>query len=150
VNDLDLVWRKPEADDLAYIERCWLAAHLTSDECSRIDRDVYYALYRPAVNELLSRCVVDVACDPTVPTAVLGWMATGEGLLHYVHVRPRWRKLGVATWMLRERRASSGAYTHNGRVPASALLGPGWRYEPWRRLQEKHHGHVEDSAQGRR
>ena len=123
------------ATDQAYIIASWLKSYRQAEECWRISTEVYFAMYRPVVETLLEREVVDVAWEADLPDAILGWRcrSADSTLLHYAHVRrDRWRRCGIGTWMLRDMQDGEGAYSFAW--PKRSMVGKAWRYEPWRRL----------------
>ncbi len=63
--------------------------------------DRFYSGHRKIAEDLLSRGLVLVACLEQVPDAVLGWMCVEGDCLHYVYVKSKYRKKGVARELLR-------------------------------------------------
>lgn len=135
---LQLRWRDMTESDRGWVFDSWMKSYLGSAEMTRIDRDVYWAMYRPIVERLLGRSTVRIAYDAELgPDTILGWrcMAADEPVLHYVHVRGRFRRNGIARWMLDDvRDLPDGIYSHGWHAPAR-LLGEAWKYEPWRRVK---------------
>lgn len=135
---LDLQWREVREDDRNYILSSWLRSYADCPEFCRHRRDVFFAIYEPVVKRLLARSTVAIAWDPTLPSTVLGWLAVeGEDVVHYWHTKRRFRRMGVATWMLRELRQLPALYTHQPTPVGSRLVGAEWSYEPMRRFERK-------------
>lgn len=137
VTALTLEWRAMRPDDRHYVISSWVRSYHESSEFSRLERGVYFELYEPVVRRLVDSCTVLVAGDPEIPDAVLGYVVTQGDAVHYVLTKPAFRKMGVATWMMRELRALPATYTAApGRV-ALKLLGAQWRYDPMARFKRK-------------
>lgn len=139
MSELRLAWRdyNPE-DDARWVRDSWVTSYMTSREARAIDRDVYFAMYNPIVVGCMERGKIRICIEEDVPTSIAGWLCTSQDgtLLHYVHVRQRWRGLGVARWMLAGSRECIDAFTHAPQRPSS-LWNQVWRYEPWRRLAKR-------------
>ena len=63
--------------------------------------DRFYSGHRKVVDGLLKRSLTLAACLEEVPDAVLGWICVEKGCLHYVYVKNKYRKKGVAKQLLR-------------------------------------------------
>lgn len=107
--------------------------------------------YYPIVNDLLARSVVTVACLKMDPDAVVGWMAFEGETLHYVLVKPRWRRLRIASWMLASHADKPVVFTHRTSVALLCPIPKGWAYRrfkiwPSKAAPENEHGIEEDHA----
>jgi hypothetical protein len=67
-----------------------------------IPQSVYFKNYREVVRRILSRPTtqVKVACLKQSPDIVLAFSVFEPGTLHWVWVKPEWRKIGLATDLL--------------------------------------------------
>lgn len=136
---LNLQWREMRDDDYGYVCSSWLRSY--RDHCpefKRLARGVYIALYKPIVRRLLECATVAIAHDPDLPTTVLGFLVVeGDNVIHYVHTKERWRKLGVAKWMLRDFVDMPAIFTHQPSLIAMRLCGPTWKYDSMRRFEDE-------------
>jgi len=135
---LDLRWRAMRDEDRNYVLSSWLRSYGEGSEFRHLARGVYFALYEPVVKRLLDRSTVAIAWTEDLPDSVLGWIAIeGDSTVHYVLVKPRWRKLGIGRWMTKDLAAMPATYTHAPTLAGSRLIGDAWIYEPMRRFEKK-------------
>lgn len=87
--------------------------------------------YARVVEALLARSRVLVACLADEQDAVMGWMAWEGDTLHYVLTKQRWRKLGVARWMLADFAGLPVAYTHRTGDVLRCPVPKAWTYRRW-------------------
>ena len=93
--DLPIVLRPGNPDtDLNYVRSSWLKTYSTSDFAKSINHDLFFKRHTVVVNDLLSRCLVTVACDPEDPSFIFGWIAyeLDPACVHYVCVKNRYRR----------------------------------------------------------
>lgn len=136
---LELTWRPMRDEDRNYVVSSWLLSCAESSEFRSLGRRVYFELYAPVVERLIVRSTIAIASDPGMAAdTVLGWMAVeGEDVLHYVLVKPRFRRFGIARWMTKDLAALPAIYTHRPTLAGSRLVGPSWTYDPMRRFERK-------------
>lgn len=139
--------REDDEHERNYVLSSWLLSYAETSRKRRtrdtqggefqgLTRDAYFALYEPVVKRLIERSTIAIAWTESLPDSVLGWMAVEGDTLHYVLVKPRWRKLGIASWMLRDLRPMPAMYTHMAPA-AERLLGESWSFEPMRRFEKR-------------
>lgn len=87
--------------------------------------------YTRVVISLLERSKVAIACLEDNPDAAVGWMCWEGDTLHYVLTKRRWRRLGVARWMLQDFASMPVVYTHRTREAAQCPIPRGWAYRRW-------------------
>ncbi|GAC1529112.1 MAG: hypothetical protein NVS2B6_17220 [Thermoleophilaceae bacterium] len=112
----------------------WLRTYV--DQSHGVERSVFFRLYEPLVRELLERCTVLLACMPDCPSAVYGWAAFEGDVLHYVCCKPRWQRLGIASWLLKDFFGLPVTYTHRTRDGMRLPLPETWTYSPMQRFKE--------------
>lgn len=88
--------------------------------------------YAPVVRALMARSSVVVACLREEPDSVVGWMAIEDDAVHYVLVKPRWRRLGVARWMLSGIALLPLVFTHRTTDATKCPIPEGWIYRRFR------------------
>ena len=118
----------------------WLRTYVgTSEKPSSVDltieRSVMYRLYQPVVHDLMARCHVVVATDAE-DGFVYGWVAFDGADLHYVCVKPKWQRLGVASMLLADFKDLPVTYTHKTADGMRLPLPKSWTYAPLRRFAE--------------
>jgi GNAT superfamily N-acetyltransferase len=134
----DWVLRCMRDEDRNYVLSSWLRSYAEGPEFRNVPRSVYFGLYEPLVKQLLARSTIAVATLPDAEDVVLGWMAVEDDALHYVLVKPRWRKLGIARWLLGQISATGAVYTHAPPLREGGTLIPSaWVYDPRRRFGER-------------
>lgn len=138
---LPLEWRPFRADDETernYVLSSWLRSYAESSEFRHLARGVFFAIYEPIVKAILARSTVAIAFTPELPNTVVGFLVTeGDDVVHYVHTKRRFRRMGVARWMTREFSALPAVFTHHPSTIASRLCGPSWTLDPMRRFEKK-------------
>lgn len=135
-SELGLELRPMREEDYNYVLSSWLRSYAQSPEFRSTPRCVYFALYEPIVKDLVARSTIAVATMPEAPGVVLGWLAVEGEVLHYVLTKPRWRRLGIAEYLLADLTGLPATYTHAFPLGASQrLVPPIWTYDASRRFQ---------------
>jgi GNAT superfamily N-acetyltransferase len=124
-------------DDRNYILSSWLRSYSECPEFRGLRRSVYFAIYEPMVKAMLERSTVAVATLPAAPAIVIGWLAVEDDVLHYVLAKPRWRRLGVAKWLLESMADVQVTYTHSPQPGVLAKIPASWTYDPMRRWERQ-------------
>ena len=52
------------------------------------------------LKKLLPHITILLACDPSAPSTIWGWVAFEQGCLHYIYVKSAFRRLGLGNMML--------------------------------------------------
>lgn len=127
------VVREAIESDHACIYATWLNSYRhNSSFAARIGNSVYFASQHSVIERLLERGRVLVATIEEDPDVILGWCCYEphndeiEGLeipavIHYVYVKPNFRKSGVAKSLLDGARLDGAMYTHETNAVASFL-----------------------------
>jgi hypothetical protein len=136
---LELQWREMRKDDYSYVLSSWLRSYARSSEFWSLPLGVYYALYQPVVKVMLDRSTVAIAFTPDLPDTIVGWTAIeGDDTLHYFVTKSRFRRMGVATWMLKDLRELPAVYTHRPTsLAVMRVIGPSWTYDGMRRFPDR-------------
>jgi GNAT superfamily N-acetyltransferase len=155
---LEVVFRGRTAQDEPLIFQSWMDSLYESGEWKLrtdprngavrgVPRVVFSELYKPVVLDLMRRAQFVIATFPEAKDTdvIVGWLALEEPeTLHYVYVKPKFRRMGVAASLLDGLDVREMVYTHqpNGwwdegaKAYTSWLLPEAWRYEPVRRFKE--------------
>lgn len=80
----------------------WLRSYEANSLRSKhIPRDVFFEEHHKVLDGIFDRNPeVHLAVLPDDPDVVLGWSVTEPGLIHFVYVKPSFRKYGIATALL--------------------------------------------------
>lgn len=95
------ILRPPNEGDVGFIFNSWLKSYRDAPFVSGIPNTIYYREMHLAIEKVLARANVVIACDPGEPELIFGW-GVGEGakdgtlLLHYLYVKHALRKFGIA------------------------------------------------------
>ncbi len=101
---------------------------------AQIDKKVFFPAYQAVLDRLLQKnntCVV-VACLASDPDCLLGF-AVGEPtqrVLHYVFVKERWRRQGIAKKLLTDPKGFS-TVTHVTKIGSSLVRKYGMEFNPF-------------------
>lgn len=99
--------RRMVDDDRAYITHTWLHTHRHfGDWHVRMDREVYMRCHRLVVHRLIEAHATLVAYDPEDPRVILGFLCgdnyASAPVVHFIYVRDRLRRFGVAKALMLE------------------------------------------------
>lgn len=80
----------------------WLRSfQATSDLGKKLPRDAFFASHHRVIERILARgATVTLAVLPDDTSVVFGWSVTEGNVVHYVYVKPDFRKFGLATALL--------------------------------------------------
>lgn len=78
---------------------------------------------------MLGRATVLVACDPSDPDQIYGWIAGNPTsmVLYYIYVKAAFRRAGVGTTLMREAFGDDGQVRCVHRTDAARRLADKWR-----------------------
>lgn len=80
----------------------WLRSYQTSSLMTKaIPKETFFGEHHKVIERILSRNpTVRLAVIPDDQDVVLGWSVTEPGIVHYVYVKPSFRKYGIARALL--------------------------------------------------
>lgn len=131
-----------------FVVGTWLASYAQAPHVRKLHRDLYYAYQRALIPRLMARSVTTVVEDDGL---LLGWacaerVANELSALHYAFVKPRDRRMGLASmaWdaCLRAVGHEPGhrvVVTHTQKPFSEWAARVGWEYRP-AMLSERNHG----------
>lgn len=121
---------RPAGDgDLNFVRSSWLREYAYSQTARRIG-DLYWDYHHMLVEALLARAHVVVAGLKDKPDTICGWACTEPGRVHFVCVKPRWRRLGLARRLLAPFASITATYTHRTATCALVPIPSTWTYNP--------------------
>lgn len=145
-------------EDRAYVKRTWLDAYWDvarrrryrdrntgfideGGEFQGMRRSVYYELYAPIVDAIFGRSEVFIATMPDLrdTDVVCGFLVTEGDLVHFIHTKSRFRKVGLGRWLVEQIPTELHVtYTHAPVPTVGARLIPAsWSFDPLRRFERK-------------
>ncbi len=118
--------------DLPLIFSSWLKSFRNGTFAKFIDNTIYFEQHHKVIEKLLKRSKVRVACSPTNPEDIFGYLVwekmDGVFILHYGYTKHTFRNLGVFAQLMKdtgETFETSGLHTHTT-IPCTTLMP---RYE---------------------
>lgn len=120
--------------DRHYVLSSWLRSYAAKGRDSRDygEHSQFFDDYAPVVRSLLARSQVIVASMREEPDIIIGWAAIEGDALHYCLVKPRWRRLGVASWLLADFAALPVVITHRTSDAMRCPIPKAWTYRRYR------------------
>lgn len=112
----------------------WLRTYV--ETIHGMERSVSFRLCEGVVKHLVDTSTVVVACLPDAHDAVLGWVCFDGDTLHYVCVKPRWQRLGIASLLLADFLEHEVTYTHRTADGMKLAIPARWTYAPMARFKE--------------
>lgn len=92
----------------------WLRSYQANSLAAKhISRDDFFAGHHLVLDRIFARePIVRLAVMPESPEVVFGWSVTEPGMVHYVYVKPAFRRHGIARALLDHIKAPF-IYTHH-------------------------------------
>ena len=99
---------------------------------AQIPTDIYYREYEKIITEVLSNPEVriEVATDETDPLWVVGYIVYKPGTLYWIYVKPEYRKLGIASLLLKNKEIKITKSTT--KIGRSITYKKGWIFNPFK------------------
>lgn len=91
----------------------WLRSYQASSPATKtIPREQFFSGHHQVLDRIFSRSPeVRLAVLPEDPEVVLGWLVREKSIVHYVYVKPAFRRYGIARALLGEQPWDT--YTHH-------------------------------------
>ena len=136
MNESELFIVEPATeDDLNFIRASWLRSFCDS-QFARAAAPSYWVEHLKVRDKLLTRCGAVVARVEEVPTSVCGWACFEANAIHYVFVKPRWRRKGIAKKLLEPfDLAPSVVYTHRTKDSERINIPETWVHNPYEAIR---------------
>lgn len=121
--------RDAKLEDQAFIFSSFLKGLYYGNEWLRcIDKNTFMDKYKQILTHLIIKSQTKVACLESDPNTILGYAIYESGILHYVFIKPTFRKFGIAKQLIPD---NIVYITHLTKI-AKQLKKSGWKYDPWR------------------
>jgi hypothetical protein len=147
MSDAPVVLRDWKPSDRNFVIDSWVRSYRGSTS-ALIPESIYFDSQRRLINALLERCQITIAGFDEDPDTILGWACTSSSAIHYVWVRPQFRKQGIAKAMLAQFINAPAVYTHK----SYAIKKPPtlWSFDPYHAFElayrKQDHHEVRKSA----
>ncbi len=140
---LVVTMRPPTPSDLKYIRDTWLSSYRTSPYAGVVPNNLYDNVYSETIDQLILRGMrFVVVANPANPALMLGWLAyevdcaTSQDLtrssprrdqyvVHFIFVKPTYRRLGVASQALASVGISGASFFYTFKTSSSKYLKGG-------------------------
>ena len=109
--------RRASGEDAAFVFAYWLQDYFERSRFAKgISKTDFMRFHHLVLERVIARSVVYVACDTEAPEVAYGFIVVeGDATLHYLYVKRRFRRQGVAAALMAAaglRSASSFIFTH--------------------------------------
>lgn len=100
------------------------------DFFSSIDQDVFMKAYHIHLEKLFERpeVMIGIACLVSDPDVILGFSVFDPSVLHFVFVKPDWRRIGIATDLVPKSIKVVSGFTRVGDIIRKRK---GLSFNPW-------------------
>lgn len=126
-----IVFRDHVKSDNDVIYSTWMnSLYYGNDWFREIDNDVFFGKYRKVIETILEKkdTKVTIACLDNDADTVVGYaVAEGLEILHWIYVRPAWRKLGIAKSLVQD---DTQVTTHITKIGRS-IKPKEWVFDPF-------------------
>lgn len=122
--------RDATTQDTGFIISTWLKGMRYGNELVKaIDKNAYFDHYHQNVERILETAQVTVCCIKDDPDVIIAYAVLGSPhTLHWVFVRPAWRRLGIAKSIIPK---DTDTITHLTNIGLS-IKPNHWIYNPWK------------------
>lgn len=95
--------RHPKNDDMRFVRDSWFKSYREGGLAPEVPFHVYQVGMNSLINAILGHpSDVLIAASTAVPDEILGWACCRPPFLHYVYVKQAYRRLGIATGLVRQ------------------------------------------------
>lgn len=136
--DLAVLVRPAEAADIPFIFNSWLRSFRTGSLCANVANSIYFVEHHKVLEKLLKRSEVLVACEPSDPTNIYGYLCYEKiqdiFVLHYAYVKHTFRQLGVANSLLEKTGCDftkQGLFSHHNKSSERFCAKLNLTYHPY-------------------
>ena len=114
--------------DTAFIYDSWFKAYWKATACKTTSFHIYKSGQNALISRLLGRAGSVVAFSPEVPDEILGYAVLEYQTVHFVYVKPSYRKMGIGRGLIR----GCDRYTqHMGALGALFAEKCGLQFDPY-------------------
>lgn len=127
------------ADELNFVKKTWLREYAESatPPVSQTYGDSFMTEHHRCIEAAIERGAVTIASRQSTPTRICGFAVTERAwdrqcdVVHFVYVRGRWRKMGVAKLLLAPLHDEAALYTHRTTMLRDVPIPESWSFNPY-------------------
>ncbi len=129
--------RPADDGDLNFIRKSYMLAYAKSHWARTMGQASYIAEQWRVRDKLLARCALLVAGRESEPTAICGWACTEGNGIHFVFVKERWQRQGVAKMLLAPWLEREAVCSHRTDLCAELPIPKRWQFNLFRSFSEE-------------
>lgn len=96
-----IAYRDLKPEDEPFIYATWIQGYQGGQKWFRkTPRKIFWEKYKPVIEILLKTQSTKIACLQKEPDVIIGYSVFKEDLVHWIHVKENWRKIGIAKDLL--------------------------------------------------
>lgn len=121
--------RDAKISDQAFIFSSFLKGNYYGNDFYRsIDKNTFMVKYKEVLTHLLIKSTTKIACMKNDEDQVVGYSLYQPGILHYVFIKPTFRRFGISKMLI----PVDVIYcTHLTKI-GKTLKPPSWKFDPFR------------------
>jgi hypothetical protein len=129
--ELPVLIRPATEADVAFIFNSWLKSYRNTMQA--VLNPVYFEFQHKAIENLLKKCQVQVACSSTNNTELYAYLVyeqiEGINVLHYAYTKHTYRRLGLQKKLAVELKLQNGGfYTHATPTGKKIIAEKGYKF----------------------
>ena len=121
----DLIPRAARPEELDYVKNSWVKSYEDSPWGQSLPREIFRRGHSALVEALVPISTVLVVPSAEDDTTILGWLAAKGSTLHYVYVRAKVRRMGIAKLLVQAYKPEIEKYSHPTRIRTP------WQWDPY-------------------
>lgn len=127
--------RPAEDDDFNFVRKRWIHEYASSRHgrafIDLVGRDNFFREHVELRESAMARGAITIAYREQVPSGICGFAVTEDDMVHFVYVKPIWRKLGAAKLLLAPFLSKCATYTHTTDIVPSLPVPSTWTFNPY-------------------
>jgi GNAT superfamily N-acetyltransferase len=137
---LPILLREGDSADFAHVVTTWIASYASSDFGRTMKHSTYIQNHKPIAQDCVEQGQIMIACNNQDLDYIYGYTVYERlkdlSIIHYVHVKPAFRRFGIATMLLNSVTMNKFVATHRTR-DAKKLPRKDYDFNPYIFLRRK-------------
>lgn len=104
--NLPVITGLAQPDDLGHVIVTWCKSYHQSDFARSIKFNTYMDHQKHLAQDIVDSCPVLITALEDDPSVIIGYTVfepfNNDTIIHYIHVKPKFRSFGIATLMIKE------------------------------------------------